>query len=73
TAPTIPYSVWPSFWKFPLSHSISNVWYRILHHKIPCRAFLHGIMPEAFSSSRYDLCGQLEENIEHFLYQCPLK
>lgn len=73
SSPTIPHSAWLSFWKFPLSHSTRNVWYRILHRKLPCRAFLHSIMPEVFSFPSCITCGQSEETIEHFLYQCPLK
>ncbi|KAG1460878.1 hypothetical protein G6F46_006870 [Rhizopus delemar] len=32
---------WKTFWAYPVSHACRNVWYRLLHHKIPHRSLLN--------------------------------
>lgn len=66
-------SQWSHFWKFPLSHHCRNVWFRLIHRKLPYRSFLHHIMPATFSDACCPICSVNEETLEHFLYQCPVK
>ncbi|KAG1444971.1 hypothetical protein G6F55_012132 [Rhizopus delemar] len=66
-------SQWSHFWKFPLSHHCRNVWFRLIHGKLPYRSLLHRIMPAAFPDACCPICRENEDTLEHFLYQCPVK
>ncbi|KAG1460822.1 hypothetical protein G6F56_005860 [Rhizopus delemar] len=63
---------WSSFWSFSMVHSARNVWYRVLHQKIPCRAFLHRIDLSSVPDGACLLCGQPETS-EHLIILCPRK
>ncbi|KAG1489524.1 hypothetical protein G6F52_009557 [Rhizopus delemar] len=69
----LPPDGWRQFWKIPLSHSCRNVWYRLLHHKLPTRSNLHRLLPSIFPSPSCLNCPDQEETLEHFLYLCPQK
>ncbi|KAG1324601.1 hypothetical protein G6F63_012521 [Rhizopus arrhizus] len=64
---------WSAFWSFPLLHQIRNVWYRLLHQKLPFKSFLHRICPNFFPYAGCELCGLHEEDFLHFFLHCPLK
>ena len=64
---------WASFWTFPLTHTGRNVWFRVLHGKIPTRAILHSWMPDSFPFSACLLCNLPLENLDHFVFSCPIK
>ncbi|KAG1391439.1 hypothetical protein G6F60_012567 [Rhizopus arrhizus] len=64
---------WSAFWSFPLLHQSRNVWYRLLHQKLPFKSFLHRICPNFFPYAGCELCGLHEEDFLHFFLHCPLK
>ncbi|KAI8360749.1 hypothetical protein EDC96DRAFT_445189, partial [Choanephora cucurbitarum] len=70
---SLPTNKWQSFWKFPLPYASRNVWYRLLHNKVPCRSVLHRLIPSFFPSATCLLCGIEEDTLEHFLWLCPIK
>ncbi|CAO3667675.1 unnamed protein product [Rhizopus stolonifer] len=63
---------WSSFWFFSIIHPARNVWYRILHKKIPYRAFLHRINLCSVPDGACLLCGQIK-TAEHLTIHCPRK
>ncbi|KAG2211615.1 hypothetical protein INT47_008712 [Mucor saturninus] len=45
--------LWSAFWRFPLTHAGRNVWFRVLHYKIPSRLLLNQLIPAYFDSPLY--------------------
>ncbi|KAG1135753.1 hypothetical protein G6F38_012556 [Rhizopus arrhizus] len=63
---------WKNFWSYSLSHHGRNVWYRLLHGKIPCRELMHKIVPLPVPDGACILCGQ-SDSVDHFLFRRPHK
>ncbi|KAG1305043.1 hypothetical protein G6F64_008697 [Rhizopus arrhizus] len=61
---------WKNFWSYPLSHHGRNIWYRLLHGKIPCRELMYKIVPLPFPDGACILCGQSE--LTHALFYLNL-
>ncbi|KAI7899274.1 uncharacterized protein BX663DRAFT_522050, partial [Cokeromyces recurvatus] len=64
---------WSQFWQLPLSHSGRNIWYRLIHKKIPHKSFLHRVMPAYFPTSTCPICSDPVESFVHFIFTCPPK
>ncbi|CEI94522.1 hypothetical protein RMCBS344292_08731 [Rhizopus microsporus] len=63
---------WTRFWDISLPHSGHNVWFRLLHDKLPHRSLLHRLIPSAWPES-CPLCYHPSEPMDHFLFLCPEK
>lgn len=70
---TLPSILWSAFWRFPLTHAGRNVWFRVLHHKIPSCLLLNQLIPAYFGSPLCDICSTEDDPLNHFLILCPLK
>ncbi|KAI9476335.1 MAG: hypothetical protein EXX96DRAFT_640022 [Benjaminiella poitrasii] len=64
---------WTRFWAAPLTNSVRNVWFRLLHNKIPHRSLLHHLSPQGFPGPSCPICHASSETLEHFLFLCPPK
>ncbi|KAI8388679.1 uncharacterized protein BYT42DRAFT_491509, partial [Radiomyces spectabilis] len=64
---------WARFWSIPLTSVTRNLWYRILHSKLPSRTFLHRLLPTVHLTDQCPLCTISTDTPVHFLYQCPPK
>jgi exonuclease III len=72
---TLHQSQWKRFWKLEIALNARNTWYRILHHKITTKQYLHSRMPQKFSP-HCTICPSSASQIEtreHFLFACPSK
>ncbi|EIE77754.1 hypothetical protein RO3G_02458 [Rhizopus delemar RA 99-880] len=65
--PDLPPSKWLLLWRFPLRAQSRNIWYRLIHNKLPCRSNLY------LPSKLCPVCKNLEETPSHFLFDCPQK
>ena len=65
--PDLPPSKWLLLWRFPLRPQSRNIWYRLIHNKLPCRSNLY------LPSKLCPVCKNLEETPSHFLFDCPQK
>ncbi|KAG1533569.1 hypothetical protein G6F51_012544 [Rhizopus arrhizus] len=70
---TLPSHKWLQFWSFPILHACRNVWYRLLHQKIPHKFLLHRLLPTHFTSAQCPVCLTAEDTLLHFVFQCPAK
>ncbi|KAI8077256.1 uncharacterized protein B0P05DRAFT_544234 [Gilbertella persicaria] len=70
---TLPSILCSAFWRFPLTHAGRNVWFRVLHHKIPSHFLLNQLIPAYFDSPLCDICSIEDDSLSHFLFLCPLK
>ncbi|KAG1050249.1 hypothetical protein G6F43_007464 [Rhizopus delemar] len=61
------------FWVYPVSRACRNVWYRLLHRKIPHRSLLNRLIPYYFPFDTYSVCATGSDTLEYFLYDCPKK
>lgn len=64
---------WSRFWNMQLSTISINIWFRALHHKLPCRDLLHRYLPQSFASPLCPICLQDTDTLEHFLFLCTRK
>jgi hypothetical protein len=67
------YFPWSEFWKLPISHSCRNIWYRLIHKKLPHKSFLNRVMPNSFPTSTCPICSAPVESFFHFVFTCPPK
>ncbi|KAG1451931.1 hypothetical protein G6F46_010113 [Rhizopus delemar] len=65
--PNLTSSKWLTLWRFPLRPQSCDIWYRLLHNKLPCRSNLY------WSSKICHICTAPEETASHFLLECPRK
>lgn len=64
---------WNEFWALSLSHAVRNIWFRLLHRKIPHKSLLNRFMPDHFPSKNCLICPFAVESLDHFLFSCPKK
>ncbi|EIE90536.1 hypothetical protein G6F55_010824 [Rhizopus delemar] len=64
---------WKKSWVHPVSHACSNVWYRLLHRKIPHRSLLNRLIPSYFPFDTHSICAAPSDILQHFLYDCTKK
>ncbi|KAG2193671.1 hypothetical protein INT47_002313 [Mucor saturninus] len=64
---------WKTFWGLPISPNILTIWYRAIHHKLPNKSLLHNIIPDTFPSAACIHCPQMENTLQQFLYDYPVK
>ncbi|KAI8376714.1 hypothetical protein EDC96DRAFT_436035, partial [Choanephora cucurbitarum] len=64
---------WKTFWSLAIPLQARTVWYRLLHRKIPCRSFLHQLIPSSFPSPLCPICSASDDTIDHFFFLCPAK
>ncbi|KAI8077084.1 hypothetical protein BDF21DRAFT_313684, partial [Thamnidium elegans] len=60
-----------TFWETPMLLQARALWYRTLSKKLPITKFLHTI--KTVSSSQCRLCNGAEDNLSHFMINCPIK
>ncbi|KAG1219791.1 hypothetical protein G6F35_007200 [Rhizopus arrhizus] len=65
--PNLTSSKWLALWRFPLRPQSRDIWYRLLHNKLPCRSNLY------WTSKICHICNAPEETPSHFLLECPRK
>jgi hypothetical protein len=65
--PDLPPTKWLLLSRFPLRPQSRNIWYRLIHNKLPCRSNLY------LPSKLCPVCKNLEEIPSHFLFDCPQK
>ncbi|KAG1051285.1 hypothetical protein G6F43_006494 [Rhizopus delemar] len=58
---------WKKFWAY------LNVWYRLLHRKIPHRTLLNRLIPFYIPFDTCSVCAAGSDTLEYFLYGCPKK
>jgi hypothetical protein len=61
------------FSHLPLSAPCRNIWYRLLHQKLPTRSLLARILPSRVDSPTCCICKLETEDYLHFLFNCPYK
>lgn len=68
---TLTAGSWNRFWHMSITHGTRNVWYRILHQRLPTAQFMHriGIKP----SPLCPICSVITDDVDHFLMRCPQK
>ncbi|KAG1126063.1 hypothetical protein G6F42_008147 [Rhizopus arrhizus] len=70
---------WKQFWALQIPLNARNTWFRILHGKVTTRQLLHTRLKDPFSShcphcrSSLSSSTPIVEDIEHFLFTCPVK
>ncbi|KAI9273986.1 hypothetical protein EDC94DRAFT_593395 [Helicostylum pulchrum] len=60
-----------TFWEIPMLLQARALWYRTLSKKMPTTKFLHKI--KTVSSPQCRLCKSTEDNLFHFMINCPIK
>lgn len=73
THPSLPVKSWKQFWSFEISHKSRNVWFRLLHKKLPCLSILHSFIPIKFVTSICYICCTAVDDPSHFMFLCPPK
>jgi hypothetical protein len=66
----IPSKPWISFTKSKMDHTSRNLWYRIIHKKMPDKITMHGM--NLVDSERCAFCNQTEYTL-HMLFMCDHK
>ncbi|KAG1142775.1 hypothetical protein G6F37_007348 [Rhizopus arrhizus] len=72
-SPTISRRQWYMFWKEDIPLKARDVWYRLLHNKLPCRSTLHSTLPSFFVDPVCQICSTIAESSTHFVYSCHHK
>lgn len=71
--PQIAPRQWKMFWNEDIPFKARDVWYRLLHNKLPCRLTLHRTLPTIFIDPACLLCSSAPESCTHFVYSCQHK
>lgn len=64
---------WTTFWRTPMNHTARNVWYRLLHDRLPTSSRVHHIAPTFVTSHLCRICLTTCDDDFHFLMGCPKK
>ncbi|KAG1540333.1 hypothetical protein G6F49_012159 [Rhizopus delemar] len=64
---------WKVFWNEDIPFKARDVWYRLLHNKLPCRLTLRRTLPTIFVDPACLLCSSAPESCTHFVYSCQHK
>ncbi|CEP10963.1 hypothetical protein [Parasitella parasitica] len=64
-------SSWKAFWALFLDHTLRNVFYRLIHHKIPTR--LYSSHCNSSDDPRCAICLTVVESMDHFFFYCEVK
>ncbi|KAG0928434.1 hypothetical protein G6F57_013603 [Rhizopus arrhizus] len=70
--PTGSSAAWNRFWRSSFPQRAHTILWRLYHHKLPCRARLHRLIPSRITDEHCVLCGGIDDD-EHFLWSCPSK
>jgi hypothetical protein len=71
TTHAIAASSWKAFWALFLHHTQRNVFYRLIHHKIPTR--LHRSQCNSANDPLCAICLTVVESTDHFFFYCEVK
>lgn len=71
--PQIAPRQWKVFWNEDIPFKARDVWYRLLHNKLPCRLTLRRTLPTIFVDPACLLCSSAPESCTHFVYSCQHK
>ncbi|KAI7897995.1 uncharacterized protein BX663DRAFT_546720 [Cokeromyces recurvatus] len=66
-------SQWNKFWRTSLPPAAHTVWFRTIHDKIPTKSLLNHLIPDTHPSPECTHCHHPEDNLRHFIYECPIK
>jgi exonuclease III len=64
---------WSFFWSLSLTMIQRNVVYRLINKCIPHQSLLHLRFPTVHLSPLCVVCSLVDDSIDHFLFECPLK
>ncbi|CDH53913.1 hypothetical protein RO3G_14532 [Lichtheimia corymbifera JMRC:FSU:9682] len=64
---------WTTFWHTPMHHTARNVWFRLLHGRIPTSSRVHHYAPDFVTSPLCRICSTTSDDDFHFLMGCPKK
>ncbi|SAL96363.1 hypothetical protein, partial, partial [Absidia glauca] len=69
----LPRPVWQSFWRLPIAHKTTTVWWRLLHASLPTRQRQHKQQHPEVTHPMCLLCNTAVEDDYHFFLGCPVK
>ena len=63
---------WTEFYKTNMHHTTRNLWFKVIHDKIPSKSFLYNMQIKDIDSDKCHLCN-LREDSMHLLISCVHK
>lgn len=63
---------WTEFYKTNMHHTARNLWFKVIHNKIPSKSFLYNMQMKDIDSDKCHLCN-LREDSMHLLISCVHK
>jgi hypothetical protein len=68
----IPQQQWKLFYKTPMHQSARNIWYKLIHNKLPTRQMLFQCQVTSVENDKCIQCNEIED-ARHLLISCPIK